>query len=692
MLENEKPSKIFPIFGKNSNNLEIMTFNVSGFKNNYDLKNKIILVTFLLCFFSVVGAQDKPLLPQENQPTQYSGPINDTLRRGGKSTSNKNIKNKEAKITDYLIVSHQRDTTYVDTTLSIKKEYKYNYLRKDNFELMPFSNLGQTYNTLSYNVEEIDLMPSFGARARHFNYMEVEDINYYHVPTPLTELLYKTAFSQGQLIDAFFTVNTSKRFNFSAGYKGLRSLGVYQHILASTGNFRFTSSYKTKNKRYVANAHFVSQDLLNQENGGLKDDNLAFFESGEDEFKDRGVLEVNFEDAENVLKGKRFYLNHSYAIIDKSDSISKNNLNVKHIVSLKDKSFTFDQISANAFFGDAFQSRSLRDRVTLEELYNQVQLNYANVVLGELQFNASHNNYNYGYNKIVILNGNAITNRLKGDVFAVGGKYKKQIKGFLLKGELGINVSGDLDGNYVKGEASYQINEDLIIGAQINHSSKAPNYNAQLNQSNYISYNWQNSFDNVETQQLAFNIESNKLANVFVDLSTISDYVYFGKNEEGFVKPFQNDKPITYLRVKANKEIKYRNFTLNNTVMYQNVKDDNKVFNVPEIITRNTLYYSNHIFKKAMFLQMGITFNYFTSYNMNGYDPLLAEFYVQNEQELGSFPRLDFFINAKVRQTRIYLKAEHFNAAFTGYNYYSAPNNPYRDFSVRFGLVWNFFL
>ena len=69
-----------------------------------------------------------------------------------------------------------------------------------------------------------------------------------------------------------------------------------------------------------------------------------------------------------------------------------------------------------------------------------------------------------------------------------------------------------------------------------------------------------------------------------------------------------------------------------------------------------------------------------------------AEFYTQNNQEFGGFPRLDFFVNAKIRQTRIYLKAEHFNAAFTGYNYYFAPNNPYRDFTVRFGLVWNFFL
>ena len=60
--------------------------------------------------------------------------------------------------------------------------------------------------------------------AKHFNYMEVDDINYYDVPTPMTELMYKTAFEQGHVLDAFFTVNTSRQFNFSVAYKGMRSL------------------------------------------------------------------------------------------------------------------------------------------------------------------------------------------------------------------------------------------------------------------------------------------------------------------------------------------------------------------------------------------------------------------------------------------------------------------------------------
>ena len=199
-------------------------------------------------------------------------------------------------------------------------------------------------------------------------------------------------------------------------------------------------------------------------------------------------------------------------------------------------------------------------------------------------------------------------------------------------------------------------------------------------------------FNNVKTKQLVFHLLSKKLLNLSLDYTNIKNYTYFAVNEDGYVKPNQHEGTINYLRVKANKEFSYGKFALDNTIMYQQVINGEHVLNVPQIISRNTLYFSDHLFKNAMFLQTGITLNYFTEYNMNSYDPLLAEFYTQNETKIGAFPRLDFFINAKIRQTRIYLKAEHFNSSLTGYNYYSAPNYPYRDFTVRFGIVWNFFL
>lgn len=651
---------------------------------------KTAFLIILLCTFCGLFAQKKPVSPYRVNEEIGLLKANDSTRPPSKNTS---VAKNLAKIKDYLIINFENDTTYVDTTLSIKKDYKFNYLRKDDFELMPFSNLGQTYNSLSYNFESTMLMPSFGARARHFNYMEIEDIDYYRVPTPLTELFFKTAFEQGQLLDAFFTVNTTPRLNISIAYKGLRSLGKYQHILTSTGNFRVTGNYVTKNKRYALRAHIVTQDLLNQENGGLQDSNITFFETGEEEFLDRSILEVNFENAESILKGKRFHLDHGYNIVQKHDSTSNHTLNIRHIMSFEDKYYQYDQSSVSSYFGAAFKSSKLKDRVSLENFYNQFQLNYSNDLLGDLEFNLSSNNYNYGYDKLVVLNGNTITNRLKGDVYSVGGKYHKQYKRFDLNGEMGINVTGDFDGNYIKGAASFKLNEDMSATASINHSSKAPNYNTLLYQSDYINYNWQNNFNNTETQQLSFHLKSNKIANILVDYSTITDYTYFKKDETtNLTSAFQNNATITYLRVKLKKEISIGKFALNNTILYQNVQDENNTLNVPEIVTRNTLYFSTHMFNKALFLQTGVTFNYFTKYYMNDYDPLLAEFTVQNEKEYGEFPRLDFFINAKIRQTRIFLKAEHFNSAFTGYNYYSAPNYPYRDFTVRFGIVWNFFM
>ncbi len=599
-------------------------------------------------------------------------------------------------IKDYLIITAERDTTYVDTTLTIQKDYKFNYLRRDNFGLLPFANLGQTYNSLTYSFGDTSLMPNFGAQARHFNYWEVEDINYYRVPTPLTELFYRTAFEQGQLVDSFITINTSPQFNFSIAYKGLRSLGRYQHVLTSTGNFRFTSNYQTKNKRYNARGHIVTQDLLNQENGGLDDVSVANFIGGEDEFLDRSILEVNFENAESILLGKRVHLEHDYTII-KQDSLNKNEIKIGHVMSFEDKYFQYEQTSSlTRFFGESFVNSNIRDRSTLENFYNKVYLNYSNDVLGDLHFGITNNNYNYGYDKIVVLDNSTITNRLKGNIYAVEGVYNKKYKGFLLNGKFGLNIAGDFEGNYIAGKVSFNLKEDIAASASLRHSSRAPNYNTLLYQSDYKNYNWQNGFNNIESQELSFNAQYKNLANITVDLNTITDYVYF-KNIEGTessqeIRPFQNSITITYLKVKLENEIKLGKFALNNTVLYQNVQDENNSLNVPELITRNTFYFSSEMFRKALFLQTGVTLNYFTEYNMNAYNPLLAEFYVQNTEKFGGFPRLDFFINAKIRQTRLFLKAEHFNSSFTGYDYFSAPNNPYRDFTVRFGVVWNFFL
>ncbi len=220
---------------------------------------KVLLV--LICSFSFLSIEAQITRPKlssrsnnlfESDTAIFNSEV--TIKLDGKT-----------KFTDYKIISFFRDATIVDTTLTIQKDFKFNYLRTDNFELLPFHNQGQTFNKLGYNFKNNSLFPSIGITAKQFNYYKVDAIYYYRVPTPTSEIMYRTGLEQGQVLDAFLTLNTSPELNISIAYKGLRSLGKYRHTLASHGNFRTTFNYHTKNKKYDARGHFYSFDLLNNE-------------------------------------------------------------------------------------------------------------------------------------------------------------------------------------------------------------------------------------------------------------------------------------------------------------------------------------------------------------------------------------------------------------------------------------------
>ncbi len=604
----------------------------------------------------------------------------------------------KTKFTDYKIISFEKDTTYVDTTLAIKKDYKFNYIRKDNFELLPFHNQGQTFNHLGYTFDAVSLYPKIGARAKHYNFYEVEDIHYYNVATPISELMYKAGLEQGQVLDALIALNVTKRHNMSFAYKGLHSLGKYRNSLSSHGNMRLTYSYRSKNDKYQMRSHIVAQELLNNENGGLIEKSIYNFESNDRDFKDRGRLETYFTDASNILRGNRYFLDHEYDLVQKKDSLSQKKfaITVGHIFNYEIKHYQFKQAKKNNYFGEAYNSTIL-DKNSFTKLFNQVSVSLqSSKILGKLKLFIDNYNYDYRYKNAVVLGNNQyVSQSIHSNVSSVGAAWKTQIKSFALKAKAATTFSGNLNGNFIKASVRYKKDSLLAFKATFLNNSKAPNFNFLLNQSNYKAYNWQNTdFKNELTRTLLFELKSDRLLDASAQITQLDNYSYFGDTIANTQpKPLQYNGTINYVKVKASRAISYKYFTLDNTIMYQKVANGSEVFRVPTFVTRNTIYYANSIFKKKpMYLQAGITFRYFTKYYGNAYNPLLSEFTLQNEVEIGNYPVFDVFINARVRNMRLFLKADHLNSLFSPKKYYSAPNYPYRDYVLRLGLVWNFFI
>lgn len=605
-------------------------------------------------------------------------------------------KQKLATIDLYRIITLDRDTTYIDTSLTIQKEYNHNYLRKDNFGLLAFPNEGQTYNTLQFKSTDFSLYPEFGFKAKHFNFLEANQIRYSSVATPVTELYFKSVMKRGQSVDSFLTLNTSPRLNFSIAYRGLRSEGKYINQLTSTGNFRFTTSYATKNQRYLANAHFTSQDILNEENGGIT--TVADFESENPNFDNRERLEVYLKDGKSFLKGKRIFIDHKFRM---NPTRGANNWYLSHQFNYENKFFEYSQgtVASNVGstrvfrFGDSYLSSNVKDQTKYNKMHNTVGLVYENPSLGKLTFFAEDFRSNFYYRKIVFLNSVTIPASLNQNINSLGGQYvyqKNKWNGSFLYSRSITNESL----SNLKATLQHDWSDTVQFSFEYQNSNKLPNNNYELYQSSFVSYNWSNEFKNEKINAISVNAVT-PWFQASIEFSTLKDHLYFENtatdSQVQTVSPTQYKNTINYVSAKLSREFTLGKFALDNTILFQKVDQQDAILNVPQIVTRNSFYYSNYMFKKALYLQTGIICNYFTNYFANEYNPVIGEFFVQNQKEIGNFPMLDFFVNARVQRTRIYFKLEHFNSSLTGNSFYASPNNPYRDFMIRFGLVWNFF-
>lgn len=656
-------------------------------------------ILFSICYGVASQAQSRFIT------SSNSNSATDSNTASERKFSTKKDKIKRAPIAWYKIISHEKDTTYLDTTLSLKKDFKFNYLRKDNFDLISHVNVGKTYLELSKQIEPFRAFPKFGATSRQFGFFHKEDINYYQVPTPLSDLYFKTTLEQGQQLDAFLTVNTSPNLNFSIAYKGVRSLGIYRDELTSTRAFRGTLSYQLPSKRYVANFHFVDQTFENEENGGLSATGVSNFLSRRADFDRRAVLEVNLNNTDSELESKRLHLDHEYRIL-KSDSVQKNQLAIAHIFTDDVQEFRFNQSNATpSFFGDSQRTGSIANKNELNYIQNSLGLRYQNPYLGKLEAMFKHSFFDYSYNSLIIIDNEIIPNIISDNIYGITAKYTNKFKGFKIKGDVESNFIGGFKNQKINGNAYYTYKDEIYLNLGYSLISETPEINKLLNQSSYINYNWFNDFSNTITNTLQASVRSKRFLDAEFSLSTIKDYTYFSlvtdsnnSNSETFIlntRPFQNSNNIQLFKLKLNKTFRWRNFGLTNTLLYQEVNgnENNLVYNVPTFVTRNTLFYQNDFFKNnALFMQFGATFRYYTSYFADGYDPLLGESFTQNQQKFGNTPLLDIFLNAKVRQTRIFLKLENTQNIFQQNNELLTLNTPTRDFLVRFGVVWNFFL
>ena len=620
-------------------------------------------------------------------------------------------------IKNYKIFYEDGSSEYIDTTLNILKEYKFNYLRKDYFELLPMPNVGQGFNRMGYDFTDEKIKPQLGAVGRNYGFIEREEVQYFEVPTPLTELFFKTTFEQGQLLDALISVNTSPNFNITFAHKGLRSLGYYVNARTNATNLRLSTQYKNYNERYRLRTHIVTQKLSSEENGGIDSLSVYFFEKAIEEleydgFLDRARLVTNLE-AQNTIQGKRYYTSQSYKLLPSSKDSLKYNLTIGHDFVYETKNHVFSQNKSNDFLGENLivtsdgepVSNNIQDVHKLRAIENKFYSSYNTGIIGSFDFGLQFDKWTYfkENSQSDEINFNS-TQELSVSQQTISAGWNKLISGYLLVLKVQKTLKDDFGNSVFNFQIEKKYKNELYINAEFQHRTESPNFNYYLFRSSYADYNWNNN-DWLLQKTSAFNAEIGhpKWGVLSLNLQGIDNYLFFKDitptdqiNKMFTISPTQSKNRIDYFKTRFFQHIKFWKFGLVNTVQFQKILSNEQdigftPLNVPEWITRTSFFLETFVFKKALFIQTGATFQYFSKYYADQYHPVLGEFVSQNHTQIGNFPRVDLFLNAKIQQTRIFLKYEHFNSDRTGYDYYSSPFVPYRDGVIRFGLVWNMF-
>ncbi len=635
---------------------------------------------------------------------------------------------KDTLSTDYYKIFYLDGTVEsVDTSLSIYKDYKFNSLRQDSFELLKMPNVGQPYNKLAYSFNDKIDYPKLGALAKHFYYYELDDIGYYNVPTPFTEIYAKSTFEQGQVLDALVSINLSPEFNFTLAHKGYKSLGKYLSTRSRGNQFRFSSNFISKNKKSKLKFHLTSQNMFNQESGGLTPDGIYFFEQATNYFvlddfgnqienEDGSFEMVEYDgyldrsrlptwlNSESSLYSKRVFADFKRSLIHnnkKNTSSLLIGLQLKH----EYKKLEYNDPYTSPLFGNVHEELSVSDQSRYILQKSKIYIISDFNKFGKLKLDYSLINSKNSY-KDYEGNMNGLIFNLNNQQSNFSTEWNKDFN-FL---EIDFRLNKSLNQELLSNHTSISLKTNKIKNVQISLNAltieRSPNLNYILFRSAYKDYNWYNDdLKNQKSSSLSAELSYKELIKVSGEYSIINNYTFFREATNSFLGETDNlrrvlvnqiNTEINYFKIKLFSKIDFRKFSFINTGQYQKKEqslelDGLATLNVPEWITRNTIMYSTYIFNNSLFLQTGFTFNYFTKFYADYYNPLLSEFVTQNYKEIGNYPRLDFFFNAKIQQTRVYIKVEHLNSSFTGYDYYSDPFNPYRDLSLRFGLVWNFF-
>ena len=636
----------------------------------------IILFFTLTAQAQVVNKTDSNKLPKE-----------DTLViDSGKKDSLKIFK---PTINDYLYQTQFSEKKVFDTVMTFNKTYIFSqYNNRDNFGRVQTANIGAGFNPLSYEVnpeQNLSLLPTH----KSYGILGVNDIHYYDVKTPTAAFVYHNAMKNGAALYSTYTQNIGKRFNFALEYTGLRSQGMYRNSLAANNTTLFSGHYVSKSGNYELFAHYLHQNVNNQESGGIAVDSL--FQNGNSDSKNRQNIQVNLASSSSQFSYRRYYLTHQFAPFN-SEKIP---FKIRHTISHQGNKYYYNQGSPEQYWYDTatdlINGAPLTSKKYSDNFSNTVSLVWDNEKF-KLDAGARYQIIKLGTTEIVSPDFSLSGEIKESRIGAVGNLQIKLFDKVQVNSFLEFS-NGSRFGTYLRtaNNLKFEPVKDYFINAKVNFQSAYPSFNYLVNSSVYKNFNYYlQDAKNQSVMEIGGNINLKWFkTELFANYFRIDNYTYFDAD----AKSRQSENPVNISQIGGDATFSYGKFHLNTRLQFQNVLTNKDLLPLPGFIGRANFFFQSKAFKEAAEIQAGLKVYYFSKFASREYFPVLNEYILPdaNAFSIGGQPIADIYFNMKVKKMFFFIEGQQIGTLISHNKAYAFPSYPVYDFRLNLGIVWYLF-
>ena len=591
-------------------------------------------------------------------------------------------------IYDYTYRTQFSEKKIFDTAFTHDKTFIFSqYNNRDNFGKIQFANVGSGFNPLVFEVDteqNLSLLPT----NKSYFIRGIKDVKYYDVKTPTTAFIYHNSARNGAVLQSTYTQNIGKEFNFAVEYTGLRSQGHYLNSLASNNEVLFSGHYLSKSGKYEAFAHFLHDNVNNQENGGIADVNL--FLNGNSDFNNRENLLVNLNNSNSQFSYRRYYFSQEF----KPFASEKFPFKIRHTIFHQGNKYFYNQSSAEQYyFKDPLE---LYDYPESSKKYSKNLSNTVSILFDKENFKLDagvrHQLIKLGVGTPFPTALNFPQELSENRIGAVGNLLVKLWDKVELNSNLEFS-SGKEFGSFVRSQnlVRFEPIKDYFVNGKVNFQSASPSFNLLINPSIYKDFNYY--FADAKNQTITeiggdVNLKWFK-SSVFANYFRIDNYTYLDSK----ALPQQSSSSVNISQIGGEATFSYGKFHLNPKVLFQSAIGNKDLLPMPNFVGRANLFYQTKAFKNAAEIQTGIKVYYFSKFASREFFPVLNEFILPNENSysIGGQPIADVYFNLKVKRMFFFIEAQHLNTTFMKNKSFTAPYYPLYDFRLNLGIVWYLF-